>query len=199
MKRPIPESSVPARGLRAVRRRAFTLVEMLIVVGIMAVLATLAVPAVQSWTSQPLESVARVTASDLRLARSYAVQFNTEFTVRFDVSANAYEIVHTGSGDPPRPRNPLAGAGEQDGRYRIELDRLTPATARPIRLAGAVLAPSGETVEEIRFQPSGGTGPHRNEDTLIRLASGSGAEMRTVQLRVSWVTGQVWKDDEVRQ
>lgn len=184
------------KGKTRKNRSAFTLVELLIVVSLVGVLVSIAVPAFRSHRTQSLESVARILAADLRLARSQAIQFNTEYTVRFDVANNAYELVHTGTGNPPPLRNPLAPVGEEDGPYRVEVGRLgTPTTGNNgIRLVGAVLEASRQTVDEVTLGPLGGTGPTRTEDTLIGLATKPDEGTRFVLLTVSWINGQVWID-----
>ena len=176
-------------------RHAFTLTEMLIAIGIIAVLAAVAIPAFRGNETQSLDAVARVLASDLRLARSLAVQYNTDWTVRFEPAANAYELVHTGTGNPPAPQLPLT-APASDGRYRIELNRLGSSVRRQTgtRLIGATLRDAGSAVTEVTFGPTGGTGPLRSEDTLIWISTGTGSDTRYVRLAVLWVTGQIWID-----
>lgn len=176
-------------------KAGFTLTEMLIAISIIAVLAAVAIPAFRGNETQALDSVARVLASDLRLARSLAVQYNTEWSVRLEASANAYELVHTGTGNPPQPAMPLS-APTADGRYRVELGRVGMSTGRNsgVRLIGAMLRDAGSAVTDVRFSATGGTGPLRSDDTLIWLATGSGSNTRYVRLAVSWVTGQVWID-----
>ena len=174
----------------------FTLLETLIVVAIIAVLATVLVPTSQSMVLQSLESSARILAADLRLARSQAIQFDTDWSVKFDQANNSYSLVHTGSGTPPALRNPLAPAGTADGVYVVELSRLGGSMTETsgIRLAGGVLKYSRTNVTDVTFGPTGGTSPLRVEDTEIWLTSGQGRETRVVRLTVSWLTGQIWSD-----
>lgn len=173
------------------KRSAFTLIETLIAVTIMAILATIAVTASGSAGTQTLESVARVMATDLRLARSLAIQYNTEYAVEFDVQNNRYQIVHTGTGTPPPLEDPLTPDGQAGP---IELGRLgtNGMDTNGIQLAAAVLKDAMTSVSDVTFGPLGGTGPARNEDTLVVLSQGTGADLQTVKLTVSWVTGQVW-------
>lgn len=174
-------------------RSGLTLVEMLIALSVLAILAAVVLPAVRSTEAQSLESVVRVVAADLRLARAAAIQCGTEWTVRFDPATNAYELVHTGAGSPPALSNPLAAAGEPTDRYLVRLDRFAPAKSPGrFRLAAVSLKDSGQPVSDVTFGPLGGTGPARAEDTVIWLTTGAGPETQAVRLTISWITGQVW-------
>ena len=178
-------------------RAAFTLLETLIVIVILAVLASVIIPASRSVHTQSLESVSRVVAADLRLARSRAIQFNTEWSVTFDLENNSYELTHTGSGSPPALNDPLAAPDAQDGTYVIDLDRLGGGLNRSggVRLAGARLKDSQVAVTTVAFGPLGGTGPGRIEDTEIWLSTGVGSDTRTIPITISWVTGQAWIEE----
>lgn len=184
------------RPRQPARRFGFTLFEILIAISALAILAAVVLPSFQSVDAQALESLARVVAADLRLARNEAIRHNTNYTVRFDHNTNSYEIEHTGSGSPPALRNPFAPPGTPDGVYQVELGRFGPTRAQSsgVRFAGAALADSLQTVTEVTFGPTGGTGPSRSEDTIIFLNSGSGTSTKSVRLTISWVTGQVWID-----
>lgn len=183
---------VRARVLRC----GFTLVEMLTVIVVMGILASIVIPALRSSHSQSLESTARVLAADLRLARSQAIQFDTNYAVQFNLAANSYAVVHTGTGNPPTLRNPLAAAGQELAGYVVDVDQLTPTgtSAGEILLAGAALKTSQSNVSDITFGPLGGTGPARSEDTIIWLTTGVDNDRRCVRIVVSWVAGQIWVD-----
>jgi prepilin-type N-terminal cleavage/methylation domain-containing protein len=177
-------------------RKAFTLVELLIAVTIMGILASVVISAATSDGTQSLEATARVLGTDLQLARSLAIQHDTEWTVEFDTVSHQYELVHTGSGTPPAPVNPLAGAGEAAGRYVVVLQRLGTTTVgdNGVRLSGAALKTSRTRVTDVTFGPLGGTGPARNEETVVWLTDSNGISTRYIRLTISWVTGQVWID-----
>lgn len=179
---------------RLPRRAGFTLIETLIVITLIAILATVVLPAARSTEMKSLESAARILAADLRLARSLAVQYNTQWSIEFDVDENAYELVHTGPGNAPLPPNPLAGSAERSETYRVDLNRWGAAIRRSsdIRLGPATTLDSKQAVDSVAFGPQGGTGPSRNVDTVIWLLQGSDPDVRAVRLTVSWVTGQVW-------
>ena len=125
-----------------------------------------------------------------------AIGHNTEWTVRFDFAGNTYELVHTGTGNPPPLNNPLAPAGQLDNRYLVPLGRMGSTSARGngVRLSGAATKDSRTAVSEVTFGPLGGTGPARGEDTVIWLVTAGTLDVRYVRMVVSWVTGQVWVD-----
>lgn len=176
------------------RRAGISLFEILVTVAVLAILAAIVMPAFRSMEAQSLESLARLVAADLRLARNQAIQHNTEYSVQFNIGNNSYQIVHTGTGTPPPLRNPSAGGGTVDGDYTVELSRFGPTRnqSSSVRLVGVATADTNTAKTDVTFGPIGGTGPARSEDTVIWLSYGSGAEARSVRLTVSWITGQVW-------
>ena len=175
-------------------RRAFTLVEIMIAITVLAIVVSIVVPSLQATEAVTLESTSRILAADLRLARHHAIQFNTEYSVQFDLSNNAYELVHTGAGSFPLPEKPLAGPGNSPETYRVELDQLGGPLSRGsgVQLSTVVLLNSAQPVADVTFGPLGGTGPARGEDTIIQLTAGNGAGRLSLEVTVSWITGQVW-------
>ncbi len=177
-------------------RRGFTLVELMIVVVIMGILAAVVIPSFRSSHAQSLESMARILAADLRLARSQAVHFDTDYSVQFSLAGNSYEIVHTGAGSPPALKNPLAPAGQETGPYIVDFDQLGSLgiAGGEVRLAGAALKTTQANVSDVTFGPLGGTGPARSDDTILWVTTGSGNDTRCVRITITWVTGEVWVD-----
>jgi prepilin-type N-terminal cleavage/methylation domain-containing protein len=74
------------------QKRAFTLVEMTIVIVILAIAAVLALPMFSSAASTRLEAAATMIAADLEYARTLAVSNQQRYTVIFDESNDKYEI-----------------------------------------------------------------------------------------------------------
>src|SRR5262249_4166639 len=95
----------------------------------------------------------------------------------------------------PALQNPLAG-NSGSGSYTVNVGSIGMAAGRSngVRLAGAAQLTSGQSVTDVRFQPLGGTGPLRIQNTVIWLTQGTGSDTRYARLTVSWVTGQVWVD-----
>ncbi|MCA9004765.1 MAG: GspH/FimT family pseudopilin [Planctomycetaceae bacterium] len=185
---------MPTENLRAARN-GFTLVELMIVVLLLSILATVSLISTDSSGSLALDATARMLAADLQLARNHAIKFNTEYTVDFDLNAQTYEILHTGAGDLPVPKNNLAGTGVDADRYlkQIQVDSLNlpgQAVLRQIKLKTSTAA-----VSDLAFGPLGGTGPARNEDTVLMLTTQKNGNTFYILITVSWVTGQAWVDE----
>jgi type II secretion system protein H len=183
-----PETRNPKRG--------FTLVEMLIVVTVMGLLATVVIPTLNSASSMiSLEAAARTLAADLQIARQSAVQYNSTYAVTFDLAANSYQIKFTGTGSPPALSN-LLTSSSTNGNL-IDFDQWTASRLKQARvvLAGAALKVSKQSVLDVTFSPSGGTGPGRVQDTVIWLTQGSGTDRLCVLLTISWLTGNVTVGD----
>jgi prepilin-type N-terminal cleavage/methylation domain-containing protein len=176
--------------------RGYTLVEMLIVIVIVSIVATVAIPAMSSAPAAGLKAAGRVFASDLRLAAELAVQYGTDYSIDFDVARNRYQLRHTGTGSPPALQNPQAPPGTPIGMYLVELGPFggNGKNLNGLRLIGAELKTSNQSVTNINFGPLGGTVPSRPEDTEIWLQRGTGGQSEYLRLTVSAVTGQVWFD-----
>ena len=167
---------------------------MLIAITILAILASAVIPASSSAGPESIQAAARILANDLMLARGLAIQHNTQWSVRFDPTENSYELVHTGSGSFPVPENALAPPSQSNAGYIIDFDelRLISSGNDGVDIAGVALSESGSAVTDIEYGPMGGSGPARSEDTLIVLTRGSGKNMQTLTVTISWVTGQAW-------
>lgn len=181
---------------RVNRRVGYTLPEVLIVVSILGIAASVGLTTASSFSSHPLESAGRILAADLRLARSLAIKNNTEWAVQFDFDSNSYELIHVGAGNPPAAINPLDPSSRITGKYIIEFDRVASAgfSGAPISIAGAGLMTDRERTKEVVFRSRGGTGPAISQDTVIWLTQNTGKDIRFVRVVVSWVTGEVFVD-----
>jgi len=75
------------------KNRGFTLLELMVVIGIFGIMAAVAVPNYLAWLPKyRLNGAARTLSSDLYLARMRSVAENRSFTVTFDVDENSYTI-----------------------------------------------------------------------------------------------------------
>ena len=172
----------------------FTLMEMVIALTIMGILAAVVVPSLSTTDMRALESAARVLASDLRLARSYAIHNDTDYTIQLDPIADTYDLVHTGSGTPPPIENPFAPAGTAPGTYHVQFARLgsTGDLGQSADLWSSFNKQSYWYTSQITFDPLGRANQSQGGDTVIFIGAGSGRGARFIVVTVSRVTGQVW-------
>lgn len=178
-------------------KRAFTLIELLISVGVLAVIAAVVIPDLTPSGTQRLESVARILASDLNYARSLSIQYNTQWALKFDLANNGYNLLYSGSGSQPVLLTNPRGYGDAPSTlYYVNIGSLGQSTTgnNSVALAGVALHDSQADTSTITFGPLGSLGPVQNEDTVIWLTHGTGASMKYVRLTVSWITGQTWID-----
>lgn len=172
------------------QRSGFTLVEMLIVVTIVGILASVIVPTLSSTSGAvSLEAMARSLAADIRGARQSAVQYNGNFAVTFDLANNSYQTKPV-SGSTPGMVNVLTHSGSGS---TIDLDTFGAGRMKQshVVIGGAALKTSKASVVDLTFTPSGGTGPARTQDTVIWLAENTGTNRRSILITVSWITGAV--------
>jgi len=183
------------KGRRSKKRAAFTLLEVLLVVALLAILASVVVPAAQTQQPLTLEAAARRVASDLRYARNLAIQYGTPVTVQFDTRAGTYDIRWAGdvTAPMPRPWNPtLLSSDGNSIHHSLNPHNRSEFGRTHFVFAAIYRSPSQSAVDDVTFGPTGGTGPARNEDTIIWVGLGRGEDSRFIRIRISWVTGLVW-------
>ena len=110
---PIQQFGRPARG-----RRAFTLIEVAIVIVVLAILAAVVVPIAMSASSVQVVGAGRMIASDLQYAQTQAIATQTPVTVSFDLAAESYALSNA-SGDlfHPITNNGYFVDFSADGRF----------------------------------------------------------------------------------
>jgi len=82
--------SHPSRNPRG--QRAFTLVELMVVIVILAIAAAIVVPSLVSTTDFQALSAARMIVADLQYAQDAAVTQQTPITVEFDTAQHSYAL-----------------------------------------------------------------------------------------------------------
>jgi prepilin-type N-terminal cleavage/methylation domain-containing protein len=78
--------------------RGFSLLEMMVVIGIIAILSTIAIPSFFQWLPKHrIGSAARDVKSTLEFARSNAIKTNADVTVNFDEANERLTVVDAGA------------------------------------------------------------------------------------------------------
>ena len=83
--------------------RAFTIIEILIVVVLLAIAGMMVVPMMSSAASIQIESAANIVAADLEYAKSMAISRGQNFSVVFDKAAETYQIKDQNDNVIPHP------------------------------------------------------------------------------------------------
>ncbi len=107
------------------KRNAFTLVELIVVMVIMAIAAMLAVPMISSAADVQVRSAANMIAADLDYAKSMAISRQQYYSVVFNTAEEKYEV-HDASGTvidhPMRAGFPFIVDLQADGRLsRVDI------------------------------------------------------------------------------
>ena len=77
-------------------KTAFTIVELLVVIVILAIAAALAIPTISSSATTQLKSASNMLAGDLEYAKSISISSGRNHTVAFNESAESYSIQDEG-------------------------------------------------------------------------------------------------------
>jgi prepilin-type N-terminal cleavage/methylation domain-containing protein len=167
----------------------FTLLELLLVVAIVGILVGVLLPSTQPAVYDQLRSTAQIVATDLAYARSLAVANNDAYKITFDLNANRYVLVHSGTTPALNqlPKSPFSSPGDPPDQHIVDLDDL-PHAGPTVRLAA--VAATGTTTQAVIDMEFGALGQStRTDPTTIWLMAGAGNEKRYVTLVVSPVTG----------
>lgn len=126
----------------AANRRAFTLIELMAVMGIMGILLLAVVPAVDNMVpAYRVRAAARTIASTIELGQSETIAQRKEFVLVYDLGQNTYEILLP-------PTDPDAEAEEDDGGGQGGLD------GELAGLAGDEEADAADDIEHGRAPPT---------------------------------------------
>lgn len=171
------------------RLRGFSLVEMLVVILILAILATFALPLVGTNVHERLDAASEVLVSDLELARSLAVSNASSYRVTFDTTAFTYSLKHVG-GNPALdvlPASPFHHASDGGKTLTAEFDDF-PQLDGDVQLIAAHLNQSPPVdVTDVVFNHLGST--TRPDETVLWLASGRGEDRRYLSVVINPTTG----------
>ncbi|MGD9402257.1 MAG: GspH/FimT family pseudopilin [bacterium] len=103
------------RLLHSADEQGFTLIELLIVGAVMAILASVSIPAIRSYSeSTGLRGEAKQMVSDIWQARQRAIASATNYSVSFDTDDNSYTVFKDdGAGIPENAANGAIDTGEE--------------------------------------------------------------------------------------
>ena len=176
------------------RRRqsaAFSLIELLLVISLMAILAGLILPGSNPGIHDQLQSAASIMAADLAYGRSLAVTHSSYYRIELDLDQNRYVLEHSGANPllDTLPDSPFRNPEDPPGQHVVRLDDF-PHLGPSVRLEsvaeiGSLLQPVGD----LEFGPLGQT--TRSGYTMIWLSAAEGPAKRYILLYVNPVTGLV--------
>ncbi len=177
--------------MQAGRRQSagFSLIELLIVLAVMGILASLVIPRSNPSLYDQLRSTAQILRTDLAYGRSLAVTNNSTYRLTFDTANNRYILEHSGARAAldTLPDSPFRDPGDPPDQHIVDLGRL-PHLGPGVRIVTA--ATSGaitQRVSDVEFGPLGET--TRTSPTVIWLVVGYGSDTRYLSLTVNPVTG----------
>ena len=157
-------------------RAAFTLVEMLVTIAILALLAASVAPMFNDERGLRVVAAARILSSDLELAQVLTISKPSEaVVVRFDSAKNTYWLAYAYDTETPLPR---PDNGEP---YLVEL-----GVGRARSALGVSLAVDGMTDDKIEFESSGALVDFATAP-MIELSSGA----HCITLSIAPMTGSI--------
>ncbi len=179
----------PSAGLG--RLRAFSLIELLIVIAILCILVAVASPYLSTNVPQQLQMAADSVAGDIAYARGLAVANNSKYRITFDLATNSYSLKHSGTviALNKLPPSPFHKISADQTEQTAELSKL-PMLAGSVRIVAVKKNPASPSdVSDLEFGPLGGT--TRSEATVIWLFSSSSGTNMFIPVTVNPTTGIV--------
>ncbi|MFI4876727.1 MAG: Tfp pilus assembly protein FimT/FimU [Blastopirellula sp. JB062] len=169
--------------------RAFTLVELLLVVALISVVTAIVLPQLAPSLDQQLQSCGSILAADLDYARSLAIANGSTYRITFDADANSYTLTHEGSNAAydDLPSSPFHNTDANRAEHVTMLSQL-PNVGVGVSIVGAVITGNSDTrTNFVEFGPLGETAA--TQPTIIWLRAGRGVDSKYASVRVHPITG----------
>lgn len=186
-----PALRAAAKATQRASAGGFTLVEVLIVVALVAILATMTVSTMNPGVVERLRGAATVVAAELDEARNLAVAHNSSYRLTVSFTDNRLVLTHVGANAALNtlPASPWAGKGSTSTARVLDLDDLPLGSGRVQLYAVGVLGSPAQRATFVEFGPLGQTSAAA--PTAIWLAAGNRDSRRYVELQVNPITGLV--------
>lgn len=171
-------------------QRGFSVVEILIVVGLMTLLAGIVIPTFHSGTHSQLVSAADLLVAELDYARQLAVSNDTTYQFTFELPGNRFFFEHSGTDTTFDflPSTPFRRQDDPGNRQYTLFADAAPRLGIKVHLHAVYkLSPQPVAVNDLEFGPLGASA--RSEETVVWLRSGTGDSQRYISIHIHPVTG----------
>ena len=171
------------------RSRAFSLLEVMIVISIMGILAGLVLPSFEPSQYDTLNSAAEVVAGDLAYARSLAVTNGDAYKLTYDLTLNRYTLTHSGTNSALNalPRTSFRSKLDSSTSQVTDLSQLPHMGAMPTLLGVVATSTVSTSITNVEFGSLGQT--TQTNPTVVWLATGVTGHKRYMSVTVNPTTG----------
>lgn len=169
---------------------AFTLVELLIVIMVIAVLSAIVIPRADPLGQEQLLAAGEAVAGDLAYARSLAVANDSRYRITFDLPGNRYTLEHSGADSSLNVLPATAWRRSEDASTQqiTDLDEL-PRSGPPPRLlaVGAYTNQTAAPIIALEFGPLGQL--TQGNDVVVWLSVNASGAQGYLPLAINGATG----------
>ncbi|MGQ9505177.1 MAG: pilus assembly FimT family protein [Thermogutta sp.] len=172
-------------------RIAFTLIELMIVLLLMAIAAGLLIPSAAPQTEQQLRAAAYLIAAEIELGRDLAITYNSQYQLAFDLKANRVVLFgKENAGTLAQLPKDLVNNPPSDSTHRVTDLSTVPGLWGQVRIAAcAEFGPTLTPKTEIVFDPTGVL--ESGKSFLVWLKAGNSTSARYITVVFDHSTGQV--------
>jgi len=177
------------------KRAAYTLVELLIVVALLGILASVILPSFEPSVHDQLDATARILANDLAFVQNLAMSNGTEYQIEFRIRWNAMRLTHVGSNAAfdNLPSCPFRSANDSlDMRTRFLADLPTNGATVSMRGFGVEGDSIGHSNATLQYDSMGALIPSgfgEGQNVSIWLVAGLNENQRYLPVHINATTG----------